>query len=485
MLNQKIDELSQQSTAHELNDAEWSSLGKLYIEENDDRLKAKFIKTIETYSGIPCSVLQQAFDTLRSSSTIPKQITDELQTLQQQNTLKISSFQKHPFFSTINLQQLFISRLHWNTLINKFEQKNRKNLTSYFFLTTLSNIQKITVRNLTAILSDLPKGYLRKRPASSVEKKPLKRYRATYVEDEDASPLIYEKRTDNPELEAQLEAAGAEIMPSLQPATPTKEYPCSLKRTPNGKKVRPVCVIGEHSLFKYLSPQKTNINNGRLQIPDVPKKDIKKKLPKLNLQQAVTVEYIATLPSIIERSGLTRRENASSEMGASAKEVFMAYKVDYKPEKGAIHWSHLIAHFLTDSASIISETPDEEVVNLVPTTAACNYNALESIEIFIRDKLINEETDKIRIRVTPEYSGEQLIPSLLIYELDWEEVNNNIKSACHEIFTLNPQSCLRITKSMHEVIRVLRKTHNPLFFESLNVNHEQDAMHSKTSASLL
>jgi hypothetical protein len=158
------------------------------------------------------------------------------------------------------------------------------------------------------------------------------------------------------------------------------------------------------------------------------------------------------------KAGLKRRQTQLTLMRASAADVFRAHGVtiDSGTESRSKHWAHLIAHCLIDPQEAIPEDPVQEIINLVPSTAEANYNTLEAIELFIRRKLLNKETDRIHIYVKPNYSGESLIPDNVVYTLNWTETKT--QRPCEEVFHISPQSHQRLTKSMHQSINLLRNT---------------------------
>ncbi|TAL63873.1 MAG: hypothetical protein EPN84_04380, partial [Legionella sp.] len=99
----------------------------------------------------------------------------------------------------------------------------------------------------------------------------------------------------------------------------------------------------------------------------------------------------------------------------------------------------------------------QDTVNLIPSTAAANYNTLEAIELYIRELLVNKKTTEVNIVVEPVYTGESLIPELLIYKLEWDQVIAGQTQQFAETFNINPQSHQRFTQSMYESFDEARK----------------------------
>ena len=254
-----------------------------------------------------------------------------------------------------------------------------------------------------------------------------------------------------------MESTGVKSTP-LCPATPERGYP-QIKRTPGGTKTRPVCTIEGLTFFKPLTPYSKESRVGRADVREASIGNIMHTLPKLQLRRADPVEYTATLAVIEERSGQARRQYTQHSIAqASASDVFRAHGINIIPAHSrSQHWAHLIAHFLGDTQDLTIQDNTKEIINLVPSTAAANYNTLEVIELFIKQKLTDQETDRILICVEPVYTGEALIPDLLVYSLTWVEKNKRGQvRECHETFYINPQSYHRVTKSMRQAINLLR-----------------------------
>lgn len=471
--------LTQQNALIELQNADWIQLSRDFAQLETAAEKQSFISTLAAHiGGVPAleieQEIRQVFSTLDIDLLPLKQqekLFAKLQSIQCNATFKLMAFQQRDFFKTINMNFLFISRTHWNELINRFEEQGREHLSIAFFRINLSAILKMNVLTLDGILSQPCPHRAAKHHLLDDEPIARKRWHHSYIEDHGVNPLIYEKTGENPELEKDLEETGVRLA-TLFPATPIRGY--DVKRTPGGSKVRSVYKATNEqahhdTLFKHLTPTKTPTENGCISISAViTQAGLHQKLPRLNTQKAVPVVYIATLDPMLARSGM-RRMSARTLMGSSATEVFAAHGIEIYPrDKRSQHWSHLIAHFLTGEEQIQSTTPEKELINLVPTTAAANYNTLEAVELFIKNKLMNTETEEIRIKVTPTYIGDNLIPQSLIYQLRWSESEDGIIIGHNERFYINPQSHMRLTKSMHQSIDVVRKQCNRTRFFGLS-----------------
>lgn len=475
MLDEIIKSLALQNCFTELENAEWFRLNNAFAQEPNELKRIAFIKALSAHSGVPVLQVQTAFSSLTEMTLSPdeqEQILTKLQKAQADATLKITTFQQRCIFKTMDLEKLSISRAQWNTLITRFEQRQKVHLTLNFFLTTLSSIQKIGFDDLSQKLNRTQPERQIKRKYQVTEASAKRVYRP-YVEDNGINPFIFASTVENPNLEAKLEATGVRVGVSLSPATPEKGY-TNLKRTPGKSKVRPVCEIdNQYVFFKPVTPYSKEPRKNRVDVRGASQEHITKTLPKLLFGRAEPVSYTSTRESILARSGLKRRQTQLSQMGASAADIFRAHGITIEPtESRSKHLAHLIAHFLADPQEIITADPEKEIINLVPSTAEANYNTLEAVELFMRNKLLNKDTDQIHIYVKPIYSGESLIPDTVVYSLNWTESNGNGASQeCSEVFYINPQSHHRLTKSMHQSIDLLRETrHANSFSQEMQID---------------
>ena len=476
MLKKIIQDLAKQNYLIELSSDDWLEYYAAFNNEANPWKQTTFIKALANHSGVPLPQLITAFDPLKP---LTLDTLRNFYELQQNATLRITEFQQHSYIKRMNVEALALSRGQWNGIINKFERENRTNLTGSFFHRAVGSIAR---KNTESVKELMPS---KKQPERQVKRvhdedqqQPVKKFTRSYVKDDGINPLIYEAKDNDSSLIPKLEDKGVRVLPSsaLTPVTPPRGY-YGTKQTPGGHKTRPVCTIDGHTFFKPLTPNHTEKTRGRVILLDVKKEKLLKKIPKLLLDRAAPVSYTATLDTITERSGKPREQSQKSVAGVSSADVFRAYGVEIKPmHSRSQHWSHLIAHFLADPQDItpLSDEPDKEIINLVPTTSAANYNTLESVELFIRTKLIKEETDKITIKVNPIYSGERRIPDLLVYELNWSEGDSEEdRMHYNEQFFIHPQSHCRTTKTMHESIDTLRAHRTKKLFDDLE-NDEND-----------
>lgn len=457
----KIDEiiklLADKPCLTEIEHSDWRQFGTLF-HESDEPERMRLLKVLSSHSGVLDHKIHTLFHCFNSGDlTLIEQHLFQVQNDQSSTTIKIAEFQQHHNRNK-NFDSLNLSRTEWLAIISRFEKQHGHNLTIHFLIRTLSAIRKKSYNATAAelISKEQPERKVKKRikTEQGAASKKIRRY---VLEDDGHNPLIMDSNS-NPDLLAKAQETGVRTTP-LIPATPEKGYDRMTKKTPGGRKARPLCCIDGITFFKHASPYRTQFSrNGRVELSQVSEQQIRDTLPRLLFEKAEPVVYIATLAAIAERSGMAREQSQISQMKASASNVFRAHGIEITPEEGRYHhWAHLIAHFLGDPQDIMSSNPENAIVNLVPSTSAANYNTLEAIELFIREQLINLKTDKIRIEVNPRYSGENFIPDLLIYSLSWIETKKDGTSLpCNEVFYICPQSYYRFTRSIHESINLAR-----------------------------
>lgn len=425
-----IIQLNNHPSTYELTKADWLELQDALTaqpNEADDLIKA-----YAAQSGLGIDLIKKSLINADANAL------DELQAQHQANTHKINQFQQHSYFKKLDLKPLAVSRSEWLSLIEKFEQQKRQVLNSTFFLITLSMIRKTSYYKITALLSREQPSRDAKAQVPAVPMTPPQRKR--YAADNGVNPLV--AHTLLSPLNTKLQATGVRVVP-LHPATPEKGE-LQTVRTPGHTKYRALCTVNSHTLFKPLTPVGQQPRTGRVDLSQANRENIAQAVPNLNWKRPSTVTFIANLDILTERSNQSRRSNQTQLTRESASNVFRAHGIQIESQDTRhYHWAHLIAYFLGG---------DQDTVNLVPSTAAANYNTLEAIELFIKDKLISKKTAEIKISVEPKFSGDELIPELLIYKLSWKEAAQDYT----ETFYINPQSYQRITQSMHKSIAVLR-----------------------------
>ncbi len=445
MPNEIISEYLNQPCPNELTAEDWLKLSTVFPQLNEQR-RSILQKALTAHSGVASADIDSAFKSLSSSISQQNQnlFINPLLQAQERATLAVESFQQRNAIKKINTESLDVTRAEWLAIIARFEYQKGKYVTPLFFLHSLSLVRKVSVDSLTLTSSRaLPARRVKKQKDHADDGNAAKRWRPDYIEDNGNNPIILETRDENVDLQAKLLETGVRSA-VLTPASPESGY-IDTARTPGNTKVRPLCFIEKNRFFKPITPIGNKQSRGRIDLSDASNQRLINALPRLLSDRTESIEFIATLQSMNERSGVHRGQSQKSIMKATCAEVFQASGIEIRPtDRRAHHWSHLIGYFLGGA---------QDYVNLIPATAAANYNTLEAIELFIQKQLIQKKTDQIKIKVDPKYSGESLIPDMLVYTLNWTGIQNKPHE---EVFYINPRSYQRITKSMHESIAILR-----------------------------
>lgn len=445
-IKDRIDEINEKSNVSELQDKDWLFFQDIYS-RSDNLFRNQLVQILSNHTGVKQEKITSAFDLLSdidASINAKNEALLLLQAFQQTETQKIINLHNKYIIKQSNLKPLNITRNEWLLINSKIELNERKRISSIFIVHSLSTIRKVSYDLLSEQIS-------KKQPRREVkkldiprEKHATKRVFSFFKNDDQPNPLILESNENNAHLEEQMKDVGARYE-TLADATPERSY-TTIKRTPNGSKARQLCTIGPNSLFQHLSPYSKDCSKeGRLDL----RQSSSKKVSRSLFAKPDPIEFTATLESIQERSGKLRKISQKSLMGISSSDVFRSYGIIISAKEGHYyHWAHLIAFFLGGP---------QDSINLIPSTAAANYNTLEAIELFIKEKLVNEETEEIKIKVEPRYTKDLLIPELLVYSLHWITVNDDgLQKINEETFYINPQSYQRINQSMHKTINTLR-----------------------------
>lgn len=450
MLDDIKKELAQRDCLSPFNEQDWLNYAQISNSLTAD-LKPSFIKIIATHTGVSQPELKSF---LEAQADEQPAFIAQLIEKEQTATDKLHIFKSKPLFNNIkNIELLAVSRAEWLAIMTRLEQKKVLRLLHLHFFDSLAAIRKVDVDSLLNLMRrEQPARTLAPRMQAPVKQSRKRARFAFFAEDQGDNHLI--AATPNTELQTALEATGVRNT-RLEMASPEKGY-AKLMRTPNGRKVRPVCDINGVELFKHVTPYSKAARTERVDVRNVSEQTIAAELPRLQTQRAEPVEFTATLATLQARSGLRRPASQCSIMGASVNDVFRAHGIEISYEhQNSQHWAHLLAHCLCDSNQIISER--DETINLVPSTAAANYNTLKVVELFVKNKLESEDSEEIHIHVAPHYSGESLIPDLLVYTLKWKEMNAGQQQEFNEKFYINPQSYERISQRMQQSIETLRQ----------------------------
>ena len=255
-----------------------------------------------------------------------------------------------------------------------------------------------------------------------------------------SNPFILERTDVTTAFHSPIARTGVRVA-ELTDASPAQGYG-EVKKTPGGRKVHAVYRNGAGTLFKPVTPVG---RDGMIDTQCARREEIEGALSTLDFSRCTEITFKATLAHLYARSGKGRGVAQNTLMKARCRDVFAAHdtKGDILIQGNRYHWSHLIAHFLGG---------EQSKLNLIPGTAASNYNTLEVVEQFIAKKLLTKKVLSIDINVEPTYRGESLIPDELAFQLTWDELSRRYS----ETIRINPRSYQRITRSMQSSIALLR-----------------------------
>ncbi|CDZ78039.1 hypothetical protein BN59_02336 [Legionella massiliensis] len=353
---------------------------------------------------------------------------------------KIALFKKRAIRHLPELDSSVTDRHEWLELIRRFEKLSLKHLTRRFLLDELSDITKTDYNAYIAQFSrDQPPRRVKVlSPLDSAPQIRSFKRRERYKDGE--NELIFQSTAGNLYLHSPLRKTGARVA-ELEPATPEKGF-TGLQRTPGGSKVRPYWGNSKGNFFKPLTPYGKKSESGMVEISKNKRRaEVLEQIPALRFERPGPITFVATLEKLRARSNVRRRVSQLQVTGARCHDIFKAEGSDELITISGhdYHWSHLIAYFLGG---------EQSKENLIPGTAASNYNTLELVEQPIARKLIQEGVESIEITVTPSYTGDSFIPDELIFSLKW--------GAGHfETIHINSRSYKRITGPMHKSIELL------------------------------
>ncbi|WP_058494985.1 hypothetical protein [Legionella drozanskii] len=387
----------------------------------------------------------------KMSGEIGQTALQMLQSINQQTVKleneKIALFRSRALTVIPSLKVLELSREEWLKAQSLVEERQLKRLTRKTLLIVFSETKHTDISKLINDLTKTSKSRAAK-PVfnSNKEERPLKKYRR-YIEGENR--LMFAGAT---ELHSPLKKTGVRIM-SSPPRRVFSEKPKVLWSPGETQKIRPVMTKKLGTFFEPITPepptQRTRRTTASAEI-------IRHQYPGYVYKRPGPISFTITSETMENRKGVKRPTSQRQLTGAPCVEVF---KVEgYGDEHIVIngrqcHWSHLIAYFL---GGIHSKE------NLAPTTAAANYNILDTVENFIADKILNKDKEErvgeLRLEVTPYYAPENKghIPDLLYFNLNWtspKHPNVYLK----ETIEIKPSSFRRFTDRMQKSFSVFRK----------------------------
>ncbi|KTD23688.1 DNA/RNA non-specific endonuclease [Legionella israelensis] len=366
---------------------------------------------------------------------------------------QVKRFKRRAHAILPKIDELSLSDNEWLLLTCQFQSHKRKFLSSAYLIEQISQLRNIDYDQLIIELKkELPHRRARKITKNeSTNDSKLRPKKRRKINDDEPNWFVMDSETDcSPALSILLQEKGVRQRP-LTPATPVKGY-SKVCKTPE-KGTRHYCLYeSKVSLFKPLTPIKSKKNpKGMLDTSLSKKSKIYRELPILDYERPHPIHFKATKTSIEACQGKKRRISQKQLTHASCREVFIAHGDDFAIEMSGnkFHWSHLIAYFLGG---------EQNKKNIVPATAASNYNTLELVEEFVAEKLRNEECKSIDIVASPVWTNEEsLIPDELVFNLSWKESNElgEILNKEETIY-INPRSHTRITSTMRQSIELIR-----------------------------
>ncbi|MDI1352507.1 MAG: hypothetical protein PSV35_07025, partial [bacterium] len=321
MLKQISKDLAARSWNKEFNNNEWYELLSLFT-KIEKKQHSELMNLLALHTGIGEVNLTRI---LYGSHATIDQLINVLKPLEQQATLRIHAFRASDCFQSLDFTKRELSRTDWNKIIARFNQLQRSKVSINFFLETLSRIKQESIDILRDIFTsrNQPQRQSTKRAYKECtaipEQSRSKKSYPFFKDSAGLNPLIVNADKVEDPLQAQLENTG--VRPTeLSPATPQKNQP-GLMRTPGKSLVRPVFTVNGATLFKHLTPFSSQAKTDREDLRDVSKEELLGSLPRLNFDKAVTVQFVATLEAIVQRSQTPRRQSQKAIMGASASDV--------------------------------------------------------------------------------------------------------------------------------------------------------------------
>lgn len=350
----------------------------------------------------------------------------------------------------------------WKEALHRFEALGRKKLTATHLVYLLSEVLNTDFESISSTLQKKNPGRSCKRKLGQEEKtlasqNSYSKKRKREIEASDPSRQVI---VDDENIPSGLKDSFKDLnlrMTSLTPGTPTKEF-VEVKRTPGQSKVRPFYTKEGGSLKRpltFYTPISPEGKKGMVAIKQVTAQEIKDKIPTLAAQRAKPITFQVFQKDIKSNTRSTRRIPQKSMTGTTCQKLFAAHGVDtiLKLHGSEYHWSHIWGLLLGGQHS---------VKNLIPTTAAANYNMLKIFEKYVAKRLTEGKAnslDCIQITAIPKYeeNSDSLIPIELKLNLSWEDrdsLGNSKKIA--ETITINTRSYRTMTDSMVQAISFAR-----------------------------
>lgn len=397
-----------------------------------------------------------------------------LQAVNQQKIIleEIALFKNRALSVIPSLKVLELSNEEWRKMQTLVEERKSQRLTRKTLLIVLSEVKHIDISQLINDLTQTSKNRAAKPVFSSdKEERTLKLYRR-HMPGENRLMFAGAK-----ELHSPLKKTGVRILHS-PPRRVVSENPKVFWSPGETQQIRPVMDKELGTLYDKVTPEPPF---KRIKRMTATAETLRRKFPGYVYTRPGPINFTITAETIENRRSVKRPVSQRQLTGAASVEVF---KVEgYGDERLVVsgrqcHWSHLIAYFL---GGIHSKE------NLVPTSAAANYNILDTVEHFIADKILNkdraERVGEIRLEVTPYYAPENKgdIPDLLYFNLNWISPHHS-DVRLKETIEIKPDSFRRFTSSMQKSFSVFRKVEEEVLVKRAEKN-EQLPVNSFSSSS--
>lgn len=376
--------------------------------------------------------------------------------------LKVSLFTSKALRVMPSLKILDLSNEEWRKALTLVEERKVRRLTRKALLIVLSEVKHADISKLINDLTKTSKNRTAKPVLSSNKEQTLKLYQR-HIAGENRLMFAGAK-----ELHSPLKKTGVRILTS-PPRHVVSEKPKVLLSPGESQKIRPVMSKESGTLYEAVTPEPIY---KRSRQATASAETLRQKFPGYVYKRPGPINFTINAESIENRRSVKRPVSQRQLTGAACVEVF---KVESHGDERIVingrqcHWSHLIAYFLGGAHS---------KDNLVPTSAAANYNILDTVERFIADKILNSTKDErvreIRLEVTPYYAPENKgdIPDLLYFNLNWVSPGHS-DVRLKETIEIKPDSFRRYTSSMQKSFSVFRKVDEEALVKKAKTNEPE------------
>lgn len=446
MIDAFIRNLTIDSKQITIDESHWRVLVHTYVNSNRPQ-QDYLLNEIHRFTSIAVPEIETLLSSLTQSTEIEIDENRKKFNVRLTSLLppKVEHFKQRANRLLPRLNRLSLTDKEWLVLTCQFQYQQRKNLSRVHFLHQVIQLRKT---DFSLLRRQLSREQPLRKTKRTTEHAPLPLTNRKRKRSDGSGPnfFIMDPGIACPSPLKKLLTETGVRQCLLTPASPVKGYSKVSKTPEKGTRVRRQYSGCGVEFFTPLTPVKNQHDTSKSN-----RFEIRKRLPRLHYDRPNEVFFTATQATIEACHGKKRYLSQKQLTGASCKDVFIAHGDAFavKMSGNKFHWSHLIAHFLGGQQS---------KENLIPATAASNYNTLEMVEQFIAEKLASGMCHSIDIKATPMWTNEEsLIPDELVFNLRWQEINSQDKSINKEEFIhINPRSHQRITASMHKSMACLR-----------------------------